>query len=420
MATASKTWFIRRRVSWLLIIAAVFLALAGGTAWSHEPATVDKGKVFDEVWTVIEKDFFDPTFNGVNWKEVGSVFREKALAAQTEEQFAGVVNTMLGTLKVSHTAYFSTVDPKRYQIAGVFGEVLGKDLDALCNYEGIGIDTTEIEGKTFVRAVFDGHPAATAGILFGDELIIVDGKKYRSIESFRGKAGQNVVVQVRRRPDADPLSINVPVEWLDGRTMFEQALDASVRTFDDAGRRIGYVHVWSYAGSKYHDLLKDHILFGALNECDALIVDLRDGWGGASLDYVNLFREPIAEIESKQRNGTVSNFTGVWGKPVCLLVNNRSTSGKELFTYGFKKLGLGPVVGERTAGAVLAGSVRRLSNDAILYLAVSNLWIDGQRFEGIGIEPTISVERPIPYAAGSDPQLDRALDVLQKQSALPK
>ena len=400
--------------AWQRIVAACLMAMAGVMALSQETANIDKGKVFDEVWTAVEKDFFDPSFNGVNWKEVGSRYRPQAVAAQSEEQFAGIVNAMLRTLKASHTTYFSAIDPKRYQIAGVFGEVLGQDRDALCNYEGNGIDTTEIEGKTFVRAVFDGLPAAKAGILFGDELLSVDGKNYRAIESFRGKAGQNAVVQIRREPDAEPLSINVPVEWLDGRTMFERALDASVRTFDNAGHRIGYVHVWSYAGSKYHDSLKDHILFGALNECDALIVDLRDGWGGASLEYVNLFREPIVEMKSKQRNGTASNFTGVWGKPVCLLVNNRSTSGKELFTYGFKKLGLGPVVGEHTAGAVLAGSVRRLSNDAILYLAASNLWIDGQRLEGIGVEPTISVERPIPYAAGNDPQLDRALDVLKK------
>jgi carboxyl-terminal processing protease len=110
------------------------------------------------------------------------------------------------------------------------------------------------------------------------------------------------------------------------------------------------------------------------------------------------------------------NFSGVWGKPVVLLVNRRSTSGKEMFTYGFKKLKLGEVVGETTAGAVVAGRGFLLSNSDVLYLAVSDLEVDGQRLEGRGVEPTVHVERPLPYAAGADPQLERALEILVETS----
>ena len=104
----------------------------------------------------------------------------------------------------------------------------------------------------------------------------------------------------------------------------------------------------------------------------------------------------------------------MWGKPVALITNGGSTSGKELFTYGFKKLKLGEIIGTTTAGAVVAGRCSILKNGDVLYLAVSDVSIDGQRLEGRGVDPTISIERPIPYAAGSDPQLDKAVEVLTR------
>ena len=36
-----------------------------------------------------------------------------------------------------------------------------------------------------------------------------------------------------------------------------------------------------------------------------------------------------------------------------MLVNGGSRSGKEVLAYGFRKHGIGPVVGSRTAGAVV-------------------------------------------------------------------
>lgn len=41
----------------------------------------------------------------------------------------------------------------------------------------------------------------------------------------------------------------------------------------------------------------------------------------------------------------------------------------------------------------------------------------GQRLEGAGVTPDHHVERPLPYAAGADPVLDAAIDVLVKQAA---
>jgi carboxyl-terminal processing protease len=249
----------------------------------------------------------------------------------------------------------------------------------------------------------------------GDRLISVDHQPFRPVESFQGKAGQDVLVEIARGDE--PATLPVTVEWLDGRTMFHDALRDSVRIIEANGQSIGYLHAWSYAGTEIQEIIREAVLWGDLSQCDALVLDLRDGWGGADVNFLNLFRSPIVEIESITRDKRRNNFTGVWGKPVALLINGRSTSGKELFTFGFRKLQLGRVFGEKTAGAVVAGRGFLLDNGDVLYLAVVDVKIDGQRLEGIGVQPDVTIPRPLDQGADNDPQLDAAVEYLSRQAA---
>ena len=57
---------------------------------------------------------------------------------------------------------------------------------------------------------------------------------------------------------------------------------------------IGYVHVWSYASDAYQEALEQLLGEGALKDADALVLDLREGWGGAVPDYLDLFNSPSA------------------------------------------------------------------------------------------------------------------------------
>ncbi|MEQ1903269.1 MAG: S41 family peptidase [Pirellulaceae bacterium] len=373
----------------------------------------DKAKIFDEVWTNVRDQFFDARAIEANWEKARETFRPQAIAANSHDEFAEVMSQMLKTLNASHTAYFPTIHPKRFQLLGIFEFLVPPDRHDLLEFESIGFDTETIDGKVFVRSIYEGFPAAEVGLRFGDEIVSIDDQPFHAIESFRGK--RTVTVACRRSRDGAIESLSVPVAKLNGRTMFETSLEKSARKIERDGKSIAYVHVWSYAGTKYQDALRNLLLFGDLKSCDALVLDLRDGWGGASFEYLNLFSEPIAVMVSKPRTGDPTNYSGVWGKPVVLLTNERSTSGKELFSYGFQKLKLGEVVGTTTAGAVLAGKPTLLSNGDVLYLAVSNIEVDGQRLEGKGVAPTIEIARPIPYANGADPQLEKALEVAREK-----
>jgi len=404
------------RRKWLFrVIAAVACLLAANSVSGQIPGSpFDQGVLFDEISNLVSEKFWDEGFGGLDWQATASGWRERAARATSHDGFADAVNGLLGELKTSHTRYFPATDPKHYQLLGVFDFVAPDDHPERFTYDGIGIDTKIVDGKVFVSAVFDGLPADKAGLKFGDEIVSVDSAPFHPVESFHGRAGQDGELSIRRTAGGPLQTVKVTVAALNGRTMFEDAMDSSARIIERDGKKIGYVHLWSYAGIKYHDRLQQLVLWGKLSQCDSLIVDFRDGWGGANLDYVNLFREPLVEIESLGRVRQPASFTGVWGKPVALLINAGSTSGKELYAFAFRKHKLGTIVGATSAGAVVAGQCIPLSNGDVLYLAVTDLRVDGQRLEGVGVPPDHPVGRPLPYANGTDPQLDKAVELLAR------
>src|SRR6202158_1752299 len=101
----------------------------------------------------------------------------------------------------------------------------------------------------------------------------------------------------------------------------------------------------------------EHLLSQSpLKDADALIWDLRDGWGGAIPEYLDLFNTRAPTMQVIDRSGA-SEFENVkWRKPVAMLVNGGTRSGKEILAYGFKKYRLGEVIGSRNAGGVPAAT----------------------------------------------------------------
>jgi carboxyl-terminal processing protease len=197
--------------------------------------------------------------------------------------------------------------------------------------------------------------------------------------------------------------------------MFLKSVEASVRVVRaDNGRRIGYVRIWSYAGYAYQRALEQVIVQGPLKDADALIWDLRDGWGGAVPQYLDIFNHRAPTMQLTERNGETEFDDVKWRKPVAMLVNGGTRSGKEVLAYGFKKYGLGEVIGTHTEGAVLAATAFLINNGALLLLAVADVLVDGDRLEGIGVVPTIEVPFDPIYAMGHDPQLDRAVALLSR------
>ncbi|MDR3532042.1 MAG: S41 family peptidase [Rhodopila sp.] len=371
---------------------------------------------FEEVWQTVRDRFYDPHLHGLDWAAIRERYVPDAARAISEDALASVINRMLSELHASHTRYYRPDEPEYYQLADIFAGALRRRglerafPDGHVSYPGIGIvSRTDTQGGSFVTGVIDGTPAQQAGLLIGDQIISADGAPFQPVGSFRNKVGKPVVLTLRRAGTV----VQAPVTSIDiePNRMFLRGLEASARVVQVNGRRIGYVHVWCYAGGAYQRALEHLIAEGTLKDADALIWDLRDGWGGAVPEYLDLFNARAPTMQVTDRNGAREFEDVKWRKPVAMLVNGGTRSGKEVLAYGFKKYRLGEVIGTRTEGAVLAATAF-LIGGGLLLLAVDDVLIDGERLEGVGVTPTIEVQAGPAYAEQGDPQLDRAVAVL--------
>ncbi len=400
--------------------AAVVAARSANAQEGPAPSSAPRPDIvaFDQVWELVRDRFYDPRLHGLDWAAVRDRFRPSAEAARSRAEIADAVNAMLATLNASHTRYYTTDDPAYYQLADIFMGALehrglGRSFPGgEARYPGVGMFTdTDDQGKTFMIGAIEGAPAAKAGLLTGDEILAVDGEPFRPVESFRGKVGRKATMSIRRAAGAAPIEIEVGPADLKPGEMFLEGLKGSVRIIPaKSGARVGYVHVWSYASRRYQAAFEDLIAEGPLRDADALVWDLRDGWGGAQPYYLDIFNARSPTMQVADRDGDTGVVGAKWRKPVAALINGGTRSGKEVLAYGFREYRLGELVGSRTEAAVLGATAFLIGDDGLLLLAVEDVLVDGKRLEGVGVEPTIAVPFDRRYAAGADPRLDRALE----------
>jgi carboxyl-terminal processing protease len=405
------------------------IALLGFSATARDAAAADAGTSFRaaslEAWQIVDRHFYDRDLNGVDWERVRGRYVPQASAAPSKEATSAVINAMLGELGSSHTRHFSPLEPAYYQLLDIFsGGDLGRRIARLfpggqVQYTGIGIFTRDIAGRTFVSGVLDGGPAHRAGVLVGDEIVAVDGTPYHPIRSFAGRAGRPVTLTVRRQRGGATTSVAVVPARIRPNEFFFAAMRDSVRLIQREGVKIGYIRPWSYAVPQYHHYLVRELARGRLREAGALILDLRDGWGGALAEYLDVFvpNAPVVTRIGRDGRDRIENYR--WRRPVVALINAGTRSGKEILAHGLKRHGLGRLVGTRTAGAVLAARAFLLSDDSLLLVAVTDVLVDGERLEGKGVAPDVEVPFPLPYAQGRDPQLAEAVRLLVAQLGQP-
>jgi carboxyl-terminal processing protease len=361
------------------------------------------GAIFEQAWTLVRDEFYDPGLHGVDWEAVRSELLPRAEAATSAPQLSGVINDALDRLHASHTRHYHAGEAAFYELSDIF------DPDRSTTYVGIGIATTVIDGRTFVADVYDGGPAE-ARLLPGDEIVSVAGEPWRDAASFEGLVGVSVPILVRRDgPGEEPAEVVVTPAPIQPHELFLRSIHESARTALRDGVTIAYLRVRSYSAPDYQQALMDHVV-GDLAHADALVLDIRGGWGGARPAYMSLVNPVVPVMQSRPRGAEWRTFTDAWHKPLVLLIDGGSRSGKELLAYAYKKHGLATLVGERTAGAVLGGRLWRLDDGSLLYIAVSDVLVDGERLEGVGVEPDVTVARELTYSAGRDLQLEAALD----------
>jgi carboxyl-terminal processing protease len=66
-----------------------------------------------------------------------------------------------------------------------------------------------IGGEWFVAGVFPHGPAEAAALKVGDRVVSADGRPFGPVDSFRGKAGRAVALEVQRTREGPPLKRSV-------------------------------------------------------------------------------------------------------------------------------------------------------------------------------------------------------------------
>jgi tricorn protease len=371
------------------------------------------GDLFDEAWKKIKDGFYDEKLHGVDWDAMKARYRPLAEDAEVKEELHNVISQMLGELKASHL--------------GIFG---GDDDDDAAPRERKGTGYLGVEweaavpegGGRKVASVVPKGPADEAGIRAGDVVTSIGGQEIAADSDLdrllEGTAGTEVAVARRKADGSGDATVKVKAAGWNALNGMRRArwVAASRKTVESRSKStLGYVHLDQM---NQPNLQRFQEALGKLNQdrrVRGLVLDVRNNGGGNIHQQLlqALVAKPYAQVQA--RGGPKQTQPAVhWGKPVVLLVNERSFSDAEVFPYGFKALGLGKVVGVPTAGGVIGTVDVTLSDGSRFRIPrVGYYGMDGTNLEHLGVAPDVVVEETAEdRLAGRDPQLEKAVDVL--------
>jgi tricorn protease len=186
--------------------------------------------------------------------------------------------------------------------------------------------------------------------------------------------------------------------------------------------RLAYVWVPNTGGGGYASFNR---YFFAQQEKAGAVIDERFNSGGLLDDYMvdYMGRHAIGGVSNDAPGGVhfPLPMAGILG-PKVLLVNELAGSGGDYFPWAFRELKVGPLIGTRTWGGLVASSVPYplVDGGTITAPSAAVFGLTGEwTAEGEGIAPDIEVPLDAKsVAAGRDPQLERgvaeALKLLQQ------
>ncbi|KAA8922086.1 S41 family peptidase [Thermoplasma sp.] len=186
---------------------------------------------------------------------------------------------------------------------------------------------------------------------------------------------------------------------------------------EKSGGMIGYIHIPDMGMMGLNEFYR---LFINESSYPGLIVDVRFNGGGfvSQLIIEKLMNRRLGY--DNPRRGTLSPYptNSVRGKMIAI-TNEYAGSDGDIFSFSFKKLGLGKLIGTRTWGGVVGISPRRrLIDGTVLSQPEFAFWFRDTGFgvENYGVDPDVEVEyAPHDYLKGKDPQLDYAIGSLMEE-----
>jgi tricorn protease len=371
-------------------------------------------QMFHDAWRMQREFLFDPAMRGQDWEAIRNRYAPLVARIGDRRELDDILRQMVGELGVLHSQVRGGEypdDPER-PVAAYLGATFAPVM--------AGLEIRHIY-RTDPELPQDRGPLARPGVAMapGDILVAVNGRPIRTPadldRALAHQAGEQVRLDYVRDGEARS-AVTEPVggtresslRYSDWVTHRRERVEAA------SDGRLGYLHLRAMGAGDMAEFARE---FYANVEREGLIIDVRRNRGGNIDSWVieKLLRRAWSFWQSPDQD-PYWNMQQTFRGHLVVLADPLTYSDGETFSAGVKALGLGPVIGERTAGAgVWLSDTNRLVDQGIMRAAQTpQFGADGRWIlEGSGVTPDIFVTN-LPHATwrGEDAQLARGIEEL--------
>jgi len=373
-------------------------------------------QIFNEVWRKYRDYFYDPNMHGVDWSLMQTQYGNLVNNAYTRYDLNAILRELIGELNSSHT-------------------YVGGGDEEEPTYEGtgmLGINWSLENGAWKIGRIIKGAPwdqenrspldQPGISIKDGEYILAVNGIPLETdkepYSAFQGLAGKTVVLSINSKPQKEGSRQIIIETMYDESTLrnLEWMEQNRIRVEEESNGRIGYIYMPNTGGSGQNQLIRQ---FYAQIDKEGFIIDERFNGGGDLPDrFLSLLdRQVILYLNWRNGQNSSQPLKANQG-PKVMLINGWSGSGGDALPYAFKGLGLGPLIGMKTMGALIGPAFGFGLIDGGFHTVPSGriFGTDGKWFaEGHGVDPDILVvDDPSQLAKGTDPQLERGIQEVLK------
>jgi tricorn protease len=377
---------------------------------------------FEDSWRLERDYFYDRHMQGVDWKAMHDHYLPLVDRVADREELNDVIAQMVSELSALHTFVAGGDQRKASDNVDVatLGAILRRD---------------EKAGGYVVEHIYAHDPdqpsqapplaKPDSRVKEGEVIVSIDGESVLGVTDeralLRGKAGHQVLLHVKAADGKERDVLVKPIHENEDADMryAEWEYTRRVKVDEESKGAIGYVHLQAMGPNDIEQWAREY--YPVFNR-QGLIVDVRHNEGGNIDSWLlgKLVRPAWFYWQGRIGNPTW-NMQYAFRGHIVVLCDQETASDGEAFSEGFRRLGLGKVIGMRTWGGEiwLSGSNRQ-SDNAVATAAETGVYAPEGKWliEGHGVDPDIVVDNG-PHATfeGGDAQLEAAVKLLQDEIA---
>ena len=359
-----------------------------------DEAQVTPKQLVTEALQIVEENYADGSFNGLNWQQIKTETLSRQYA--TSEEAYRAIESVLNRLDNPATRFLT---PE--QFTGFSAENSGKEHIGVGLPEVLSLDyderprTREFERERLrIITPLPDTPAAEAGLQTGDLLSAIDGVSTDNFSlaeaamKLRGASGSTVILTMTR--DGSTFDVELKREKIEVGTTVRSKLINVENT------QVGYIYLGQFLDSSVPEMRE---AIANLKEAKALILDLRNNPGGSVLATVEIAGFFLGEakigtaatrIDLPPLNSAGRQLTK---QPLVVLVNEGTASAAELLAGSLQDSQRAIIVGTPTVGKGLIHSPKPLADNSVIVVTLGKLFTpNGRDILRSGIEPDISID----------------------------